>query len=249
MDAEALREWYRYVDSVSRQPKRFRGETADERPWRPWLDDEGSQPPNGIQGLTELPELSVELGSSQLAEARVTASKSFEDPTLHDELPPVQEHSLPQFSTPAFDLCAPVFGESPGGIQEAPVEPRASETGVTALQLTLTEEQSPRQDERPARSIATRSRPRESSREALEQRLKREIAPDPIDPTLTLEEAATLLGVCPTTVRRYTNRGQLPHFRTAGNQRRFRLSDVNAFMTGRTAEQRAADDREFEAGG
>lgn len=51
-----------------------------------------------------------------------------------------------------------------------------------------------------------------------------------LDPPLTLEEAARILEVCPTTVRRYTNRGILKHFRTAGNQRRFRLSDVLGFM-------------------
>ncbi|MEN3001304.1 MAG: helix-turn-helix domain-containing protein [Armatimonadota bacterium] len=50
------------------------------------------------------------------------------------------------------------------------------------------------------------------------------------DPVLTLEEVARLLGVCPATVRRYTNRGWLRHFRTEGNQRRFRLSDVVAFL-------------------
>ncbi len=51
-----------------------------------------------------------------------------------------------------------------------------------------------------------------------------------VDPTLTLEETARLLNVCPTTVRRYTNRGVLRHHRTAGNQRRFRLSDVLGFV-------------------
>lgn len=59
-----------------------------------------------------------------------------------------------------------------------------------------------------------------------------------LDPPITLEEAARVLNVCPTTVRRYTNRGILKHFRTAGNQRRFRLSDVLTFMEtkGRSAE-------------
>ncbi len=51
-----------------------------------------------------------------------------------------------------------------------------------------------------------------------------------LDPTLTLQETALLLGVCPTTVRRYTNRGILKCFRTPGNQRRFKLSDVLEFM-------------------
>jgi excisionase family DNA binding protein len=68
-----------------------------------------------------------------------------------------------------------------------------------------------------------------------------------LDPQLTLEEAARILGVCPTTVRRYTNRGMLHCHRTPGNQRRFRMSDVLQFL-----EQygdridRAAEARQFE---
>ncbi len=64
--------------------------------------------------------------------------------------------------------------------------------------------------------------PFRESREELLQRL--------LDPMISLEEAARILNVCPTTVRRYTNRGLLTHHRTAGNQRRFRLSDVLGFM-------------------
>lgn len=66
------------------------------------------------------------------------------------------------------------------------------------------------------------------SRASLIQRL--------LDPPLTLEETARILNVCPTTVRRYTNRGVLKHYRTVGNQRRFKLSDVLSFMedSGRT---------------
>jgi excisionase family DNA binding protein len=51
-----------------------------------------------------------------------------------------------------------------------------------------------------------------------------------LDPTLSLEDTARLLNVCPTTVRRYTNRGLLTHQRTPGDQRRFKLSDVLAFL-------------------
>jgi excisionase family DNA binding protein len=71
---------------------------------------------------------------------------------------------------------------------------------------------------------APRRRPRTTAetREDLIQRL--------LDPQLTLQETARLLNVCPTTVRRYTNRGILRHMRTPGNQRRFRLSDVLEFM-------------------
>ena len=72
-------------------------------------------------------------------------------------------------------------------------------------------------EERPSRS-----RRAAESRERLVQRL--------LDPVLSLEEAAVLLDVCPTTVRRYTNRGILKCYRTPGNQRRFRLSEVMSFM-------------------
>jgi excisionase family DNA binding protein len=51
-----------------------------------------------------------------------------------------------------------------------------------------------------------------------------------LDPELSLEETARLLGVCPATVRRYTNREWLTHHRTDGGQRRFRLSDVVRFV-------------------
>lgn len=51
-----------------------------------------------------------------------------------------------------------------------------------------------------------------------------------LDPELSLEETARLLGVCPATVRRYTNRGWLSHHRTNGGQRRFRLSDLVRFV-------------------
>jgi len=53
-----------------------------------------------------------------------------------------------------------------------------------------------------------------------------------VDPQLNLEEAARLLGVCPATVRRYTNRGWLEHHRTVGNQRRFKLSGIVNFVEG-----------------
>lgn len=51
-----------------------------------------------------------------------------------------------------------------------------------------------------------------------------------LDPELTLEEVSRLLGVCPATVRRYTNRKWLECHRTKGRQRRFRLSHVVKFV-------------------
>jgi excisionase family DNA binding protein len=60
------------------------------------------------------------------------------------------------------------------------------------------------------------------TREQLVQRL--------LNPELSLEETSRLLGVCPATVRRYTNRGWLTHHRTQGGQRRFRLTDIVKFV-------------------
>jgi excisionase family DNA binding protein len=51
-----------------------------------------------------------------------------------------------------------------------------------------------------------------------------------VNPTLTLEEAAKVMGVCKATVRRYTAKGVLPHYRTPGNQRRFKLNDILGFI-------------------
>ena len=68
------------------------------------------------------------------------------------------------------------------------------------------------------------------------------------NPTLSLEQTAVILGVCPTTVRRYTNKGLLRHFRTKGNQRRFRLSDLVEFMDSRAAEIEADSEADCAAG-
>lgn len=76
--------------------------------------------------------------------------------------------------------------------------------------------------------VAQRSyKPFRETREELLERL--------LDPELTLEETARLLNCCPTTVRRYTNKGILKHIRTGGNQRRFKLSDVLEFLESRKA--------------
>lgn len=51
-----------------------------------------------------------------------------------------------------------------------------------------------------------------------------------VNPTITLEEAAKIMGVCKATIRRYTAKGILPHYRTHGNQRRFKLNDIISFL-------------------
>ena len=50
---------------------------------------------------------------------------------------------------------------------------------------------------------------------------------------LSLTEASKLLGVHKTTVRRWTDSGHLPCFRTPGGHRRFRISELTAWMEGK----------------
>jgi excisionase family DNA binding protein len=57
-----------------------------------------------------------------------------------------------------------------------------------------------------------------------------------LDPELSVHEAAALLNVSKATLRRYTDSGKLACFRTAGGQRRFKLSAVLALLeTGNSA--------------
>ncbi len=65
-------------------------------------------------------------------------------------------------------------------------------------------------------------RPLTESRDEIIRRL--------MDPVLTLHEAAAILNLSKATVRRYTEQGKLACQRTAGGQRRFRLSDVMALL-------------------
>jgi excisionase family DNA binding protein len=120
-------------------------------------------------------------------------------------------------------------GETAAGEQSASgadVKPPASGTGIE--EAALIRERLPEHMAMllriPTNEVAQNSykSPFRETREDLIGRL--------LDPQLTLEEAARVLGVCPTTVRRYTNRGMLHCHRTPGNQRRFRMSDVLQFL-------------------
>ncbi len=104
------------------------------------------------------------------------------------------------------------------------VAERADEAQAKRLQAMIARQQRLPLDvkEPPPQSGKEGSSGAKQSREELIERL--------LDPTLSLSETSTLIGVCPTTVRRYTNRGVLKCFRTPGNQRRFRLSDVLDFI-------------------
>ncbi len=123
---------------------------------------------------------------------------------------------------PSEDAEGTVEGEALRSLQEelgktsGTVRERIAQLQARQRQLPIDVEEGEDEPEAIERRRAS------ETREELVQRL--------LDPTLTIRECALLLGVCPTTVRRYTNRGLLNCYRTAGNQRRFRLSDVLDFM-------------------
>lgn len=54
---------------------------------------------------------------------------------------------------------------------------------------------------------------------------------DTADEWLAIGEAAALLGLSPTTLRRYDESGRLKAHRSPGGQRRYRRSDVLAAVT------------------
>lgn len=145
------------------------------------------------------------------------AQRVVSPPTSGSSRPPAAPmHGLPGRSGPYQGGLAPGIEQARDRVRRAL---RARQAGQAELPLGLPLEE----ESRAARRSAG------ETRDELIERL--------LDPELTLQETAKLLNVCPTTVRRYTNRGVLNHFRTPGNQRRFRLSDVLEFMRRQQASQ------------
>ena len=270
---DSLNDWYRYLDRVSRPVRRGEETSGDtEQEWRPWLPDAGEAVIEDAVQPEAMPDLTLALGSSSPASGFQPAVVSFVDPALDDRLEPPSSFSVPRLQPPTFEVSIPRFGRQVAGTgdarapaaEPAPVVERADAASRPDRDLEESQDEEwssliqrvvdPSSDSSRAprhwdllfqirsRDVAQnsyKSRFRET-REELVQRL--------LDPSLTLEETARLLGVCPTTVRRYTNRGHLRHFRTSGNQRRFRLSDVLEFLENRASEIEADARADEEAG-
>lgn len=81
-------------------------------------------------------------------------------------------------------------------------------------------------------STTRQSSTRNSSKRAQRVRLRPETRAQMLarltNPMISLHEASVILDVCSATVRRYSDLGTLPHVRTQGGQRRFRLREVLA---------------------
>jgi excisionase family DNA binding protein len=296
---DSLKDWYRYVDEVSRRSRTEEDDRPSEgrRGRRRQPDAEPYEPAQPLRPH-DVPDLGPLLTLRGVADSRQTASLPYEDLTVHDQLQPMSSFSVPELEAPRFTLEAPRLtplspgaprpkleappaeapraepapeppkrsiwssrpaapeSEPPAAVREAPLPPpRKAPTPSSPLQVAAPAEAPQVAEAEPggernwemlsrmrSREVAQNSykSPFRETREELIQRL--------LDPPLTLEEAARLLGVCPTTVRRYTNKGVLRHFRTSGNQRRFRLSDVLDFMDSRGAELEADAKVDQEAG-
>ncbi|MFN3649015.1 MAG: helix-turn-helix domain-containing protein [Armatimonadota bacterium] len=272
---DTLRDWYRYLDEVSRPARRGEGDTPESSAeWRPWRSAPEAEParrqPAPARGvrlqalerptageagdappLLELPSLDLGGGTGHLAEALQAPTPEFQDPTLYDELSPMPEFTVRPLAAPSFELAIPRFGQP-----AAPEETAAStgirtpeETGVKGGAAVVAEGPESAAGGATDDGAAPGAEARMDQYRELLRRFREEEDPGPargraresrdellqrlLDPVLTLEETAVLLDVCPATVRRYTNKGQLKHFRTEGNQRRFRLWDVIEFRDSR----------------
>jgi hypothetical protein len=82
----------------------------------------------------------------------------------------------------------------------------------------------------PHESSTPRQRIRPETRAQMLERLT--------NPQISLHETSVILRKGPATIRDYCDAGWLPHERTAGNQRRFYLRDVLAFLRAREAEKK-----------
>ena len=242
MSRLSLTDWYRYLETqyADDQPEPQSSEPPAEAslqasPLTPQPSAEPPQPaalteisPHPISEPTPAPPAPMQERGYALVSIRVPHIVEFV-PLLQQELnwqppaPPTQTTPTPEPPTPSEPSSdGPRLRKRKGRKKIAPetiVPPEADELWAKLPQyLRYLAEWT---DDGVTRKYYP-VRGRDESREELIARLT--------DPVLTLEETARLLGVCPATIRRYTDRGWLRCFRTEGNQRRFRLSDIVAFL-------------------
>jgi len=184
------------------------------------------------QEETKAPEAAGdEAGEEEASSQAAAGGAATEQP---QELTQVPEAPTAEAPSRGKASAAPRSAQRPRTTRrtDAPAQPRTAREVLETLQpsaevrarleAVLARQQRLPLDAETATGETRRPRRAAETREQLVARL--------LDPTLSLQETALLLGVCPTTVRRYTNRGVMKCFRTPGNQRRFKLSDVLEFM-------------------
>ena len=203
------------------------------------------EPPPTIETEDAVPE---EAEVPRVVAAETEAEREPEPERAEAEAVAAPPPERPAWVEPEEPIEAPPAAAAPAAEPEPPAKPQAPVRRARHARNVRPTEVVPEMDARTLWSLVPRhiqtlvamdadevtqnsyKRAFRESRLDLVQRL--------LDPTLSLEETARLLNVCPTTVRRYTNRGLLTHQRTSGDQRRFKLSDVLAFLE---AQQRARE--------
>lgn len=232
-----MHEWIRYR---SQQVKQAPGDEeqppdaeADEILVEPEGDAEADEAP-AVAEAEEVAEVAeVEAPSEpEVAEAEVPAEPEV-------EVPREPEAAAPAETAAADDTQAIAPARTQEAASDADSTLRDREAVLNSLQDELERSGNSMKDR--LRQLQARQRqlpmeveePEEEGEEAQPRRAtetRQQLVQRLLDPTLTLREAALLIDVCPTTVRRYTDRGLLNCFRTPGNQRRFSLSDVLEFL-------------------
>jgi len=153
---------------------------------------------------------------------------SYLEQSVKDARPPSGSRNTAV--TPAQAPHAPSLSNRIAPLRTAappPVRPRRPRKPAPPIEL----QQPLRLDLGPRRATRRAGRPPlTETREEIIRRL--------LDPELTLHEAAAVLNLSKATLRRYTDQGKLPCRRTAGGQRRFRLSDILALLEQRGEEAR-----------
>ena len=235
-----LQDWFRYVESVAR-PAAAPGESEEAPPpraWRSWSEVQSERTADSAGG-------DPAERASQFMERlvpRLPTVAELEEESRY-ELPPLPEFPVPELKAPRLRLR---IRRLAGFLAPA----RAAEVGAKGGRAAAPAWAAGRDDrlahhwrllQLPADDVTQNSYKSrfDETRDELLERL--------LNPALTLAQTSRLLGVCPTTIRRYTNKGLLRHFRTNGNQRRFHLMDVLDFLE-RRAEQISADARNEAAG-
>ena len=246
-----LHEWLQYRDKRIRR-LRSQMDDQDEQTAAEQAAETEGQAPEAYAPPAE-PPAEAEAAPAEVTPAEATPAEAAETP----ELP---EPSAESSATAAADQVEAVSAEPARPADEAATAPRRrrakrkSPAQAPQSAREVLETLQPSQDLR-ARLEAVLARQKRLPLEEVEDETKRpkkrrvvetreQLVERLLDPTLTLQEAALLLGVCPTTVRRYTNRGILRCFRTPGNQRRFKLSDILEFMERRETEAAGQEDED-----
>jgi excisionase family DNA binding protein len=159
------------------------------------------------------------------------------EPAVEEEPPPPPQPVIHQFPEPVHQEPAPPPPPPPAP-EYAPAEDWVGIEDQGSLFPSYTRESQRQEKLQELTREANRTRGRGGRRKSTRQEKltisRDELLQNLLDPIITLDETAVILGVCKTTVRRYTNKGLIQHIRTPGGQRRFRLSDVINFMNERT---------------